>query len=147
MLHGWVLRAIPGLCTRNILVDPVSFRLWEGSVCRNFFYKKVVNHIAVLLTYFVSQELSVANTICRRFQWPSMALWASEFPSLDPKDLHVIFGENDFLVDVPASVDYLKEEAINDECITVMKGYQHGQALFLDGDGMKLVCHHAQIPG
>ena len=30
MLHGWILRAHPELCRRAVLVDPVSFRLWEG---------------------------------------------------------------------------------------------------------------------
>jgi len=29
MVHGWVMRDYPELCARNVLVDPVSFRLWE----------------------------------------------------------------------------------------------------------------------
>lgn len=30
MVHGWLLRYRSELCARNILVDPVCFRLWEG---------------------------------------------------------------------------------------------------------------------
>ena len=39
----------------------------------------------------------------------------------------------------------LEEEGVEPECISVMQGYQHGQNLFLPGDGMKLVCEHAKI--
>ena len=74
-----------------------------------------------------------------------MALWIADFPSIAPEDLHIIMASKDFLVDVPACVDYLEEEGVEPECISVMQGYQHGQNLFLPGDGMKLVCEHAKI--
>lgn len=146
MLHGWILRREPQLVARSVLVDPVSFRLWEGALCYNFLHKEANTPISVLLRYFVAQELSVAHTICRRFAWPSMALWVPEFPSIDSNDVHFIFGQNDILVDIPGSVDYLKEEGVQDDAITVMKGYQHGQALFLGGEGMRLACKYAHIP-
>ena len=39
MVHCWLIRAHPELCTRNVLVDPVSFKLWEGDVCYSFAYQ------------------------------------------------------------------------------------------------------------
>lgn len=74
-----------------------------------------------------------------------MALWIPDFPSIEPEDLHIIMASNDFLVDVPACVDYLEEEGVKKECITVMQGYQHGQNLFLPGDGMRIVCEQAGL--
>lgn len=138
MVLGWLLRTAPQLFVRNILVDPVSFCLWEGSVCYSFIHRRWATGIEALLGYFVGRELGVAHTIARRFLWFDMILWADEFPSLDPQDLQFVFGERDVLVDVPASVAYLRDSGVSDDCISVMKGYNHGQALIVDNKGMKL---------
>lgn len=138
MVLGWLLRTAPELFVRNILVDPVSFCLWEGSVCYSFIHRRWATGIEVLLGYFVSRELGVAHTIARRFLWFDMILWADELPSHRPEDLLFVFGERDVLVDVPASVAYLRDAGVGDDCIRVMKGYNHGQALIVDNAGMKL---------
>lgn len=37
--HAWLLKGFPHLISRSCFVDPVTFCLWEGDVCYNFFYK------------------------------------------------------------------------------------------------------------
>ena len=146
MLHGWILRRAPELVRRSVLIDPVSFRLFEGALCYNFLHRPARTPIAVLLRYFVAQELSVAHAICRLFIWPSMALWVPEFPSIDKESVHFLFAQNDILVDVAGSVAYLRDEGVPDEAITIMPNYQHGQALCLAGEGMRIACKYAHIP-
>ena len=34
-----MIKAFPHLISRSCFVDPVTFCLWEGDVCYNFFYK------------------------------------------------------------------------------------------------------------
>ncbi len=145
MVLGWLLRTAPSMFTRNILVDPVSFCMWEGSVCYSFIHRRWATGIEVLLGYFVGRELGVAHTIARRFLWFDMILWADEFPSLDPDNLQFIFAERDVLVDIPGSVKYLTDSGVSKDTITVMRGYNHGQALIVDNDGMKLAMKHVRL--
>lgn len=145
MVLGWLLRSYPEVCAKNILVDPVSFRLWEGSVCYSFVYRRWITFIEVLLGYFVARELGTARTIGRNFQWSDMCLWVDDFISIHPDNFHVVFGEKDLLVDVPSCVAYLRESGIPDECITVVPDYQHGKALMFEGTGMQLVARKAGI--
>ncbi|KAK0548151.1 hypothetical protein OC845_003701, partial [Tilletia horrida] len=121
MVHGWMLRAMPGWFKRNILVDPVCFRLWEGAVCNAFVYRKWADAVEVLLGYFVAREIGVAWTIGRFFRWTDMTLWAHEFEAASDDHVHVILAEKDMLVDVPGTVDYLDTAGVPN---TVMKGYQ-----------------------
>ncbi|EST09094.1 hypothetical protein PSEUBRA_001436 [Kalmanozyma brasiliensis GHG001] len=145
MVLGWLLRTAPTMFNRNILVDPVSFCMWEGSVCYSFIHRRWASGIEALLGYFVGRELGVAHTIARRFLWFDMILWADEFPSLDPEKLQFIFAERDVLVDVPGSVKYLTDAGVSKECITVMRGYNHGQALIVDNNGMKLAMKQVRL--
>jgi hypothetical protein len=145
MVLGWLLRTAPEMFVRNILVDPVSFCMWEGSVCYSFVHRRWASGVESLLGYFVGRELGVAHTIARRFLWFDMILWAEEFPSTKPADLHFIFAERDVLVDVPGSVRYLREAGIDEDCITVMRNYNHGQALIVNNKGMQLAFKHAGL--
>lgn len=145
MVLGWLFRTAPEMFTRNILVDPVSFCMWEGSVCYSFIHRRWATGIEALLGYFVGRELGVAHTIARRFLWFDMILWADEFPSTDPDNLQFILGERDVLVDIPGSVKYLTDAGISEDCITVMRGYNHGQALIVDNAGMKLAMKHVGL--
>ncbi|CAD6980582.1 unnamed protein product [Tilletia controversa] len=142
MVHGWMLRAMPGWFKRNVLVDPVCFRMWEGAVCNAFVYRKWSSAIEVLLGYFVARELGVAYTIGRYFRWTDMTLWAHEFEAASDDHVHAIVAENDMLVDVPGTVEYLAQTGVPH---TVMKGYQHGQPLCVEGEGMQIVLRHAKI--
>jgi pimeloyl-ACP methyl ester carboxylesterase len=146
MVLGWLIRKHPEICAKNILVDPVSFRLWEGSVCYSFIYRTWITYIEVLLGYFVARELGTARTIGRNFQWSDMCLWVEDFANFDEKNLHFVFGETDLLVDVPSCVEYLRESGVPKECITVVPKYQHGKALMFHGQGMDLVTKWAGIP-
>jgi pimeloyl-ACP methyl ester carboxylesterase len=146
MVLGWILRRHPEVCANNILVDPVSFRLWEGNVCYTFVYKQWNTMIDVLLGYFVARELGTARTIGRNFNWSDMCLWVDEFGKIDPDTLHFVFGESDLLVDVPSCVSYLKENGVPDECITILPNYQHGKALIFKAHGMMLVNKLIGIP-
>jgi len=146
MVHGWVARGAPEICGRHVIVDPVSFRLWEGKTCYAFLARQWVTGVEVLLGYFVARELSIATTICRQFNWSDMALWAHDLPSHTPEDLQLVFGEHDMLIDVPASVEYLKDAGVPDTCITVVPKYQHGKSLFFDAEGMDIVLRACDIP-
>lgn len=146
MVLGWLIRKHSDLCARNILVDPVSFRLWEGSVCYSFIYRRWNTYIEVLLGYFVARELGTARTIGRNFQWSDMCLWIDDFKEIDEDNFQVIFGETDMLVDVPSCVEYLEESGVPDKCITIIPKYQHGKALMFPGPGMDLVTKTAGIP-
>jgi pimeloyl-ACP methyl ester carboxylesterase len=146
MVLGWILRRHPEVCANNILVDPVSFRLWEGNVCFTFVYKKWDTMIDVLLGYFVARELGTARTIGRNFNWSDMCLWVDEFGEMNKDNLHFVFGESDLLVDVPSCVSYLKESGVPDECVTIIPKYQHGKALIFKAQGMKLVNELIGIP-
>lgn len=145
MVLGWLLRVAPEMFERNILVDPVSFCMWEGSVCYSFIHRRWASGVEALLGYFVGRELGIAHTIGRSFIWFDMILWTEEFPSLHPKDLHIIFAEKDLLVDVPGSVKYLQTSGVSDDCISVLRNYQHGQALMHKGHGMLLSLKHAGV--
>lgn len=145
MVLGWIIRRHPEVCARNILVDPVSFRLWEGSVCYSFVYRRWITFIEVLLGYFVARELGTARTIGRHFQWSDMCLWVDDFPSIKPDNFHVVFGEKDLLVDVPSCKEYLLESGVPRECVTVVPDYQHGKALMFGGEGMRTVLEKAGI--
>ncbi len=123
---------------RNILVDPVSFCLWEGSVCYSFIFRRWASGVEALLGYFVARELGIAIPSAVRFIWFDMILWAEEFPSTNPEDLHIIFGEGDLLVDVVGSVKYLQEAGVPTSASPSMQNYQHGQALMHHGEGMAL---------
>ncbi|KAL9932167.1 hypothetical protein V8E36_008939 [Tilletia maclaganii] len=142
MIHGWMLRAMPGTFKRNVLVDPVCFRMWEGAVCNAFVYRKWKDAIEILLGYIVSRELGVAYTIGRFFRWTDMTLWAHEFEATSDDQVHVVIAENDMLVDVPGAVDYLTGAGVPH---TVLPGYQHGQPLCVEGEGLQTVLRHAHI--
>ncbi|KAE8241828.1 hypothetical protein A4X13_0g7244 [Tilletia indica] len=58
-LHGWMLRAMPGWFKRNVLVDPVCFRMWEGAVWIAFVYREWTSAIEFLLGYSVAREIVI----------------------------------------------------------------------------------------
>ncbi|PWN41234.1 hypothetical protein IE81DRAFT_181524 [Ceraceosorus guamensis] len=142
MVTGWVARGAPELCKKHVIVDPVSFRLWEGATCYAFIARPWATGVEVLLGYFVARELGIAHTIARRFIWSDMLLWVHDLPEvLTPDNVQLIFGERDMLLDVPASVDYLRSAGVPAECIHVLPKYQHGKALFIDAKGMHIALH------
>jgi hypothetical protein len=145
MVLAELIRSNPEMCANNILVDPVSFRLWEGKVCYSFVYRRWTSFIEVLLGYFIATEVGTARTISRNFQWSDMCLWVEDFPEISPERLHLFFGRHDLLIDVDSCVEYLQESGVPKECITVIPDYHHGSALMMDGQGMQLVAQKAGI--
>ncbi|SGY79652.1 BQ5605_C008g05187 [Microbotryum silenes-dioicae] len=139
MVHAWLLRGAKELCRRNVLADAVSFCLWQGDVCYSFLHQPWRETMEVLLGYFVARELGTAHTICRNFIWSDMLLMERDLPRTDPASLQIILAEHDFLVDADAVVAYLHESGISDDCITCVKGAQHGAALIVHEEGMKKV--------
>jgi len=109
----------------------------EADVCYHFLYNRWHTAMQVLLGYFVARELGIAHTICRDFQWTEMIVWEWEFPQINVDTFKVILGDEDFLTDCKGMVDYLLEAGVPEECITVCRGYQHGQALCAEGFGMQ----------
>lgn len=147
MVHGWISREAPELCARNILVDPVCFRLWEGATCYAFVAKEWTAPVDVLLGYFVARELGISNIICRRFDWTDMIFWINDLADISPEKLHVVLGENDTLLDVDAAREYLLEAGVAESAITVCSGHSHGEALFMPSSGMEVVLKQIQSDG
>lgn len=140
-VHGWLLREAPKIAHRHVLVDPVCFRLWEGATSFAFLAKRWSSGIEVLLGYFVARELGISYTICRKFIWWDMILWAEDLVGLDRDRLQIIMGSNDVLIDVASVQDYLKSWKVHSDQIHIHRGAQHGQALFLPSAGMRDTCH------
>ncbi|CAO1638446.1 unnamed protein product [Sympodiomycopsis kandeliae] len=140
MIHGWLLREAPRIGRRHVLVDPVCFRLWEGATSYAFLAKKWGAGIEVLLGYFVARELGISYTICRKFIWWDMIMWAEDLAGLDSSRLQIVIGGNDVLIDVESVQKYLHLYDIGQDQVHVQPGAQHGQALFLPSQGMRKTC-------
>ncbi|KAJ8607261.1 hypothetical protein MRB53_040447 [Persea americana] len=68
--HAWIIKLLDSSFTkRDIMIDPVCFRLWESDVCYNFLYRKPTNAVQLMMSYFVGQELGVAYSLHRAFWW------------------------------------------------------------------------------
>lgn len=145
MVHAWLSREIPQLGHRHILVDPVCFRLWEGATCFAFIGKKWTQGIEILLGYFVAQEVGNAFTIARRFDWVENAFWIKDLGDLGNDKVKIVIGEKDVLIESQAVWEYLVDEGVPQDAITICPGAQHGENLFMPSAGMKHVCELLQL--
>ncbi|TCD60428.1 hypothetical protein EIP91_010080 [Steccherinum ochraceum] len=131
-IHGWLLKAHPGMIARSCFVDPVVFCQWEGDLCYNFCYRKCTTGMELLIKYFVGMELGVAYYIQRHFCWSSNTLWYDEIPNAhDPDKATFIVGGKDDLVNGPRVRRYLQSHGIDRGLYYDPLG-RHGQALLID---------------
>lgn len=147
MQHGWLARRLPGLCAQNVLVDPVSLKLWEGDVCHSFLHREWRTSGDVLLGFAVARELGVARTISRDFQWRDMLLWEWELPvEPDTHTLRVVLGTDDALIDARGIARHLVDECgIPQECVRLMPGHEHGDSLVKRCSGLAAVLDALQL--
>lgn len=132
--HAWVLKEFPHLISRSCFVDPVTFCLWEGDVCYNFFYKTCKTGFDMLMYYFVSSEIGVANFLCRHFDWSANSLWYEEIPhAKDPSKSMFVLGGKDFIVNSDRVVKYLKSHGVGKGLLYTPE-HTHGQAFISGSD-------------
>jgi len=77
---SWVIRRLPALVAKVILIDPVNVLLSQPDVAFNFLYKRPENAFSLALANFVRWELFSANVLMRYFYWYHNVLWREEFP-------------------------------------------------------------------
>lgn len=78
---AWISRYAPQLISRGVLVDPVCFALWDGSVAHNFVYsERFANRTDRIVRYACGRELFAAHALARHFVWHENLLLATELP-------------------------------------------------------------------
>lgn len=127
-------------CYLTCISDPTN-SLRHTATSYAFLAKPWRSGIEVLLGYFVARELGISYTICRKFIWWDMIMWAEDLLDLHSAGrLQVVMGGNDVLIDVESVQRYLAQHGLTDDQVHVDKGAQHGQALFLPSRGMGWTC-------
>ncbi|THH15209.1 hypothetical protein EW146_g5239 [Bondarzewia mesenterica] len=136
-VHAWMLKAHPELYNRSCFVDPVTFCSWEGDVCYNFIYRPCTTGIHLVMRYFVSTELGVANLLQRNFDWSSNSLWYEEIPNArDPYRTKFFLGGNDIILNAERVKRYLTSHGVRKGLFYDPEG-RHGQAFWAEGEGYK----------
>jgi hypothetical protein len=77
---SWMLRDPEG-CKRvhsTVLLDPVIFLLCDPTVATTFVYKDPQSCMDLLMHYFLSRELFIANALSRHFQWSQNILFVDQ---------------------------------------------------------------------
>ncbi|KAF8621659.1 hypothetical protein AX15_007673 [Amanita polypyramis BW_CC] len=139
--HAWLLKDCPRIVTRSCFADPVTFCSWEGDVCYNFIYRTPTTGAELLMQYFVSTELGVANLLQRHFDWASNSLWYEEIPNArDPSKALFMLGGKDAIVNSERVIKYLRSHGVKKGIRYNPEG-RHGQALVVGGQG------HSEILG
>jgi len=134
-LHAWLLKTHPRMIARSCFVDPVTFCSWEGDLCYNFIYRPCSSGLELVMKFFVSTELGVANFLQRHFDWNANALWYEQIPNArDPSKTMFFLGGKDAIVNAGRVKRYLTSHGIRKGLWFDPEG-QHGQALLTGGPG------------
>ncbi|KAF9055398.1 hypothetical protein BDZ89DRAFT_1055993 [Hymenopellis radicata] len=132
--HAWMLKDYPHMVTRSCFVDPVTFCSWEGDTCYNFLYRRCTTGIDLIMRYFVSTELGVANLMQRQFDWHSNALWYEEIPNArDVTKTLFVLGGKDSIVKAQRVKQYLMSHGVRNGLYWDENG-RHGQPFVLNGE-------------
>lgn len=119
----------------------------------------------LLMRYFISGELGVANLLQRHFDWSSNALWYEEIPNArDPSKTFFVLGgkdsivnaevrcfplcQTDRLIEIQPSqrvTKYLRSHGVRDGLYLDPNG-RHGQALITGGDGHNKILRWLREP-
>ena len=76
----------PEECKRvysTVLLDPVIFLLCDPTVATTFVYKDPQSCVDLVMHYFLSRELFIANALSRHFQWSHNILFVEDLLSRD----------------------------------------------------------------
>ncbi|KAI9768078.1 MAG: hypothetical protein M1840_005112 [Geoglossum simile] len=126
-----------------VLVDPVSILLHLPDVAYNFTYRTPKHANEWQLWYFASRDMSVAQTLFRRFFWAENILWKEDILG---QRVTVFLGGRDLIVDTQKVGSYLTRLPGSGDEETTWNAHPEG---WKGEDGLSVVwCEeldHAQI--
>ncbi|TIA95779.1 hypothetical protein E3P96_03759 [Wallemia ichthyophaga] len=136
--HTHILKDAPGLVRKSVLLDPVTFCLWEGDLCYRFLYRVPQTAMELLMHYFVATETGLANTLQRSFSWSCNLLWPHE---LERSATKIFLGGEDAVFDSARVYAYLKRHGLQDgRSLHFLDGYRHGECLLRQNGTLDVVC-------
>ncbi|CAO1618630.1 unnamed protein product [Parajaminaea phylloscopi] len=152
IVHSWLLKSLGTKVRRSCFVDPVCVRLWIPDVAGNFVYLTPSTPVALLMRYFVGNELGTANALCRHFDWASALLWPEdEIPNVTSRHHTTFFlAGQDAILSCKETREYLLEHGVQEVQLADAKtgsrkrrgglvvDWQaaHGELLMKDGPGL-----------
>jgi hypothetical protein len=131
---AWLLKdkASAPLVKSTVLLDPVTFVLFDPAIAFNFIHRTPSNVMQVVLCcdplcwvatgraalqpgctvqllihYFVSREMFIAHTLCRHFSWSHNVIF---MPDLADTPTTIILSEHDEIVPFRKTMEYLARE-------------------------------------
>lgn len=136
---SWILNSPlhKGRVGSVVLLDPVTFLLCDPAIAYNFLYRPPSTALELLMNYFVSREMYIANSLSRHFHWSKNVLFHEDLPVAKPGLRNiVVLSEEDAIVPSPRVKAYL--EGSNDSAvgsavpteIDYHEGRNHGEMLF-----------------
>ncbi|KAF8505788.1 hypothetical protein F5888DRAFT_1791769 [Russula emetica] len=134
-MHAWLLKDAPELVARSLFIDPVTFCSWEGDICLKFLYNPPTTGLQLLVNYFASTEIGIANLLQRQFDWEANTLFIEEIPhALDPSRNKFIVANGDVVLCAPRIKKYLMSHGVRSGLYFDSQG-QHGLALIPGTEG------------
>jgi len=134
-VHAWFLKEAPDLVARSLFIDPVTFCGWEGDACLKFLYNPATTGLQLIMNYFVSTEMGIANLLQRQFDWTANTLFFEEIPhARDPSRNKYIVANDDVVLCAPRIKAYLVSHGVRKGLYFNSRG-QHGLALIPGTEG------------
>ncbi|MEW5297119.1 MAG: hypothetical protein WDW38_005931 [Sanguina aurantia] len=96
----------PSYVRSMTLLDPCTFNMFTGQLIHSFVYHNPARG-ANMTTWFVAREMAHAASVCRRFYWTKLNLWADQLPS----HTLVVLSQRDELVAVRETCAMLSRES------------------------------------
>jgi pimeloyl-ACP methyl ester carboxylesterase len=137
---AWLLhdQAAAPLVKSTVLLDPVTFILFDPAIAFNFIHRKPANSMQLLIHYFVSREMFIAHTLCRHFSWSHNVIFRED---LADTPTTVVLSEHDEIVPFRKTLEYLVRE--NDrhgkKMAEVLVVSAHHGEMMLRAEHMRLV--------
>ncbi|KAI0307150.1 hypothetical protein B0F90DRAFT_1622813 [Multifurca ochricompacta] len=134
-VHAWFLKDAPDLVSRSLFIDPVTFCGWEGDLCLKFLYNRATTGLQLIMNYFVSTEMGIANLLQRQFDWTANTLFFEEIPhSRNPSRNKFIMANDDVVLCAQRIKRYLVSHGVRKGLYYNSEG-QHGLALVPGTEG------------
>jgi hypothetical protein len=114
-----------------VLLDPVTFLLYDSGVATNFLHRTPTSIIELLMHFFVSRELFIAHTLSRNFSWSHNTLFVGD---LDTAAIRaracVVLSGGDSIVPTAAVRTYLDGHGDSKRLdVVFFEEQQHGEML------------------
>jgi len=87
VMVSWMLHDPRGasMVGSTLLMDPVTFLLCDPTVATMFVYKDPTNTLDLLMHFFLSRELYIANALSRHFAWSHNIMFVEDFANSELK--------------------------------------------------------------